>query len=245
MHELRNAPLCLICFLAPRSPLPWSGCEDLGVLSSHLILCESALLEQPSQINPAFAQSKGKRASSVQTLSCNGAQLTEILLPGRSSVTLAVWGENLHVCSPLWHKQKEGFYDIDPVKDGRPGSALLQVMWTWRHPRLARDWIIKKTEGKSAVLKVSRWGWNRLLKNYIFSSHHCSGRVSAETITRVRLKKGPHECRHLVLVIIFGLCAERWLCCLHVRLPITANDSINGEDVLHVLTIWCHVAPLY
>lgn len=181
MHELRKAPLCLICFLAPCSLPPWSGCGDLRVLSSPLILWESALLEQPSGISFPFTLSKGKRASSVQTVSCNGAQLTAILLPGLISVTLVVWGEKVHVHSHLWHEQKEGFYDRDPVLDNRPGSALLQVMWTWRHPRLNRAWIIKKTEKKSAVVKVSRWGWNTLLKNHLFSSHH-AGNPAAECL---------------------------------------------------------------
>lgn len=73
------------------------------VLSSPLILCESALLELPSRISPPFTLSKGKRASSVQTLSCNGAQLTEILLPGHISVTLAVCvgGESARAFSSL------------------------------------------------------------------------------------------------------------------------------------------------
>lgn len=244
MHELRNAPLSLICFFALCSPPRWSGCGDLGVLSSLLILCESTLLEQSSRINPPFTLSKGKRASSVQTLSCNCAQLTEILLPGRISVTLAVWGEKVHVHSHLWHEQKEGFYDRDPVRDGCPGSALLQVMWTWRHPRLNRAWIIKKTEEKSAVVKVSRWGWNTLLKKIIFSARipgiqwqsvrrdYNEGQVDERSSNQPTRVSSSYTGDNILTLC----CTEQWLCCLPIN---------KGGDVQHVLTIWCHVASFY
>lgn len=127
--ELRNAPMCPICFPAP-CPLPlrrsWAfffsiGTES-GVRSSPLTLCECALLES---ISPPLWT---KKPSSVKILSRQ--VINRDIIPRLRLCHTGCVGEKEHVCSHPWWKPKEGFYDGDWVRDGRPGSPLLQVMFT-------------------------------------------------------------------------------------------------------------------
>lgn len=102
--ELRNAPMCPICFLAP-CPLPlqrswaffFSNGTESGVGSSPLTLCECALLELLSRIHPP--STLNKKTFLFANLKCTGKLLTEILFPGCVFVTQAARGEKEHACS--------------------------------------------------------------------------------------------------------------------------------------------------
>lgn len=126
-------------------------------------------------------------------------------------------------------------------------------MWTWRHPRLNRAWIIKKTEKKSAVVKVSRWDWNTLLKNHIFSSPHFGDPVAdCQRDHNEGQFEGGSSNQPTCLPPsyagdnILTLCStKRWLCCLHVCLPTNIWTWAFLCELFYkgwrraVLTIWC------
>lgn len=118
--------------------------------NSHIVsVCTSPSV--PRKTRPFFAQ----------TLSCYSVLLALILFPGWTFVThqKPVWNrESRSMCILIYYTSKRV---VLWLRFSRPGSALLQVLSTWRDPRLNRNWIIKQMEEKKTpaaiAVKVSRW----------------------------------------------------------------------------------------